>query len=113
MTERITFSMPEEMAEDINAQLSYGDNRSEWIRDAIREKLDRERERDHHREDAHEDENEPRPTAPETNDVSLTPESVAANVGHAVGLNDERERSLAAALRYLRDEGEAQTTETR
>jgi len=111
MTERITFSMPEQMAEDINAQLSYGDNRSEWIRDAIREKLDREGERDHHREDAHNDENQPRPTAAETNDVSLTPESVAAHVGHAVGLNDERERSLAAALRYLRDEGEAQTTE--
>jgi len=41
MTERITFSMPDEMAQDINAQLSYGDNRSEWIRDAIREKLAR------------------------------------------------------------------------
>jgi Arc/MetJ-type ribon-helix-helix transcriptional regulator len=41
MTERITFSMPDDMAEDINARLSYGDNRSEWIRDAIREKLER------------------------------------------------------------------------
>jgi len=111
MTERITFSMPEQMAEDINAQLSYGDNRSEWIRDAIREKLDREGGRDQQREDAREDEDEPRPTAAETNDVPATPESVAAHVGDAVALNDERERSLAAALRYLRDEGEAQTTE--
>jgi Arc/MetJ-type ribon-helix-helix transcriptional regulator len=111
MTERITFSMPEQMAADINAQLSYGDNRSEWIRDAIREKLDREGGRDDHPENAREDENQPRRTAAETNDVALTPESVAAHVGDAVGLTNQRERSLAAALRYLRDEREAQTTE--
>jgi len=41
VTERITISLPDEMAEDIHAQLSYGDNRSEWIRDAIEEKLAR------------------------------------------------------------------------
>jgi len=42
MTERITISLPDEMAESIHEQLSYGDNRSEWVRDAIEEKLDRE-----------------------------------------------------------------------
>jgi Arc/MetJ-type ribon-helix-helix transcriptional regulator len=97
MTERITFSMPDDMAEDINARLSYGDNRSEWIRDAIREKLERDTE-------------EPR-EEPDTRADALTPETVAARVADAVGLNNERERSLAAALRYLRDEGEAQTSE--
>jgi hypothetical protein len=85
------------MAEDINARLSYGDNRSEWIRDAIREKLERDTE-------------EPR-DEPDTRADVLTPETVAARVADAVGLNDQRERSLAAALRYLRDEGEAQTSE--
>lgn len=40
MTERITISVSEELAEQINSQLSYGDNRSEWIREAIRLRLD-------------------------------------------------------------------------
>jgi hypothetical protein len=48
---------------------------------------------------------------PDTRADALTPETVAARVADAVGLNDQRERSLAAALRYLRDEGEAQTSE--
>jgi len=34
-----TFSMSEELIEEINSQLSYGDNRSAWVRDAIRLKL--------------------------------------------------------------------------
>jgi len=46
VTERITFSVPDELAEDINGQLSYGDNRSEWLRDAVREKLARDAESD-------------------------------------------------------------------
>lgn len=48
---------------------------------------------------------------PDTRADTLTPEDVAARVGEAVGLKDERERSLAAGLRYLRNEGEAQTSE--
>jgi predicted CopG family antitoxin len=48
---------------------------------------------------------------PDTRADALTPEDVAAHVGDAVGLTNQRERSLAAALRYLRDEGEAQTSE--
>jgi Arc/MetJ-type ribon-helix-helix transcriptional regulator len=42
MTERITISLPDEMASDINSQLSYGDNRSEWVREAIEMRLARE-----------------------------------------------------------------------
>jgi len=42
MTERITITVPEELAEEINAQLEYGDNRSEWIREAIRMRLESE-----------------------------------------------------------------------
>jgi Arc/MetJ-type ribon-helix-helix transcriptional regulator len=45
MTERITISVPDEMAAEIHDQLDYGDNRSEWIRDAIEEKLDRDQQR--------------------------------------------------------------------
>jgi len=95
MTERITFSMPDEMAQDINAQLSYGDNRSEWIRDAIREKLARD--------------------GTEVVEKSRVREETAlldvARDAAPDGWNDEKVRSLAAALRYLRDEGEAQTSE--
>lgn len=39
MTERITISVPDDLAEQINKQLSYGDNRSEWIRAAIEQRL--------------------------------------------------------------------------
>jgi Arc/MetJ-type ribon-helix-helix transcriptional regulator len=39
MTERITISVPDELADQINARLSYGDNRSEWIREAIEQRL--------------------------------------------------------------------------
>ena len=31
--------MPEELLEEINNHLEYGDNRSAWVRDAIRLKL--------------------------------------------------------------------------
>ena len=39
MTERITVSLPEDLAEELHDELEYGDNRSEWIADAIRMKL--------------------------------------------------------------------------
>lgn len=44
MTERISVSLPDELVEDLNNHLDYGDNRSEWVADAIREKLNREQE---------------------------------------------------------------------
>jgi len=37
--ERPSFSMEDELLEKINKRLTYGDNRSEWMRDAIRLKL--------------------------------------------------------------------------
>ena len=40
--ESITFSMDSELVEDVESQLDYGDTRSEWIRQAVRERLRRE-----------------------------------------------------------------------
>jgi Arc/MetJ-type ribon-helix-helix transcriptional regulator len=40
MTERITFSVDDELAERINSRLNYGDNRSELLRELIRRGLD-------------------------------------------------------------------------
>lgn len=37
--ERTSFSITDGELEEINSQLQYGDNRSAWIRDAIRLKL--------------------------------------------------------------------------
>jgi len=34
-----TFSMPQELLDKINGRMEYGDNRSAWVRDAIRLKL--------------------------------------------------------------------------
>lgn len=38
--ERTSFSISEEELEEINSHLEYGDNRSAWIRDAVRLKLE-------------------------------------------------------------------------
>jgi len=40
MTERMTISMPDELADRINSQLSWGDNRSELVRALLRDGLD-------------------------------------------------------------------------
>ena len=37
--ERTSFSITEEELKEINSKLEYGDNRSAWIRDAVRIKL--------------------------------------------------------------------------
>lgn len=37
----VTVPMPQEMVDEIAQQLDYGDSRAEWIRDAVREKLER------------------------------------------------------------------------
>lgn len=38
--ERITVSMPPELAEAIEAELTYGDSRAEWIRGACQQRID-------------------------------------------------------------------------
>jgi len=38
----VTVPMEQSLVDDIDAELTYGDSRSEWIRNAIREKLARE-----------------------------------------------------------------------
>ena len=43
MKETISISIEEAVVEDLNDHLSYGDSRSEWVEDAILEKLERER----------------------------------------------------------------------
>lgn len=39
----VTIPMEKALVDDIDGQLTYGDSRSEWVRNAIREKLARER----------------------------------------------------------------------
>lgn len=38
----VTVNMPTDLLADIEDQLSYGDSRSEWIREACRQRLARE-----------------------------------------------------------------------
>ncbi|MDL0127108.1 ribbon-helix-helix domain-containing protein [Halobacterium salinarum] len=38
----VTVPMPGKMVDEIDAQLEYGDSRSEWIREAVRQRLDQE-----------------------------------------------------------------------
>ena len=40
MADRITISLSEDLVEEINGKLEYGDSRSEWVREAIEERLD-------------------------------------------------------------------------
>jgi metal-responsive CopG/Arc/MetJ family transcriptional regulator len=42
MSKRITVSLPDDVHDRLNDRLDYGDNRSEWVAEAIVEKLDRE-----------------------------------------------------------------------
>lgn len=37
-----TITMPDEMVSDIDEQLEYGDSRAAWIREAVRQRLERE-----------------------------------------------------------------------
>ena len=43
MTEKkdVTVPMPEDMVEAIEGELEYGDSRAQWIREAVRERLER------------------------------------------------------------------------
>ena len=38
----VTVPMPGEMVEQIDAQLGYGDSRAAWVREAVRQRLERE-----------------------------------------------------------------------
>lgn len=38
----VTVPMPAELDDQIKSQLDYGDSRAEWIREAIRQRLERE-----------------------------------------------------------------------
>ena len=40
MVDRVTISLSEDLVEEINGKLEYGDSRSEWVREAIEERLD-------------------------------------------------------------------------
>lgn len=39
----ITVRLPEDLNEDIEGRLSYGDSRAEWVREACEQKLERDR----------------------------------------------------------------------
>jgi metal-responsive CopG/Arc/MetJ family transcriptional regulator len=38
----VTVSLPAEWVEDLDESLDYGDSRSAWIREAVRQRLERE-----------------------------------------------------------------------
>jgi len=38
----VTVPMPGELVDDIDGRLGYGDSRAEWIREAVRQRLQRE-----------------------------------------------------------------------
>ena len=42
MKEKISISVDEDLLEELHDELTYGDNRSEWVEDAIRMKLEAE-----------------------------------------------------------------------
>jgi metal-responsive CopG/Arc/MetJ family transcriptional regulator len=42
MKKTISVSVSEDLVEDLNEWLDYGDSRSEWVEEAIAEKLERE-----------------------------------------------------------------------
>ena len=42
MVARITISIPDELADELDSRLSYGDSRSAWIQQAIEERIARE-----------------------------------------------------------------------
>jgi metal-responsive CopG/Arc/MetJ family transcriptional regulator len=46
MKKTISVSVSEELVERVNDQLEYGDSRSEWVEEAIAEKLEREQHED-------------------------------------------------------------------
>lgn len=41
--QRLSFGVDEELLTAINSRLGYGDSRSEWVREACRQRLRRER----------------------------------------------------------------------
>ena len=41
MVEKISVSLPDDVADRLHDQLEYGDNRSQWITQAIEDRLDR------------------------------------------------------------------------
>ena len=45
-TENVTVTMPECMVEKVDERLEYGDSRSGWVREAVRQRLDRDEEID-------------------------------------------------------------------
>lgn len=92
MTERITFSCPDELAERLNKQLEYGDNRSELIRELIEEALD---DREHESDAVGSEGCEVRSMTPVPDSL---PSTVAA---------DDAQRAIDATLTYLQSESSA------
>ena len=42
----VTVPMPSAMVDEVEDNLGYGDSRAEWIREAVRQRLERERNND-------------------------------------------------------------------
>jgi len=83
MTDRMTISMPDELADRINGQLSWGDNRSELVRELLREALDE------------------RETVSDDLDIRERVARVDWDQTRAATYNDAREAAIADAVRVI------------
>ena len=96
--ERWTISVPDDTAEDVMSQLSWGDNRSAWVVDAIEAKLDEQQA-----------DSEPDP-APEPTPAADPPDDIDAAIAawrppDDVEVNTENARdALRQAVAWLREQ---------
>lgn len=94
MVERWTVSIPEDLADQVEAELRYGDNRSKWVVDAIERKLDAEG------SEPVRDEPDPEPVGVELPDD--VPQTVDRDAARA---------AIQAVLQFLESEGSASQRE--
>lgn len=99
MVERITISLDDDLAGRIDEQLDYGDNRSELLREWIREGLERE-ERSATVESSQTP--EPKPDTASSDETASLPDSVPTTVDKS-----DARVAIDAAVAYVRDQGGA------
>jgi len=88
MVDRWTISVPDDVASEVMEQLEWGDNRSEWVVDAIEEKLGR-----------------PADDATPSDPVDAV--AAAINIGRTDVAVEANRELVRVATRWLRDRGES------
>jgi len=99
VTERITFSCSDELAERLHEELDYGDNRSELIRELVQEALDA---REASADPPASEPDEVRSVTYEDTRAATLPASVPATVDEAAA-----QAAIDAVVTFLRDKGRA------